>query len=189
MLFTVYLQAVNSLKILGGIWKGRSLKILGGTYKPRLAPALLQCVLWPLKLCLCMEKFSYSVLWCSIASNPFKGVDLFLLVSHVLTDVRRFFLLKRAPQNRVIVDLGAIYCQKYIILEQSDWSQAGCLNTANFSHLPGRTGLWKLFPLILSYIFLCQRQRWWYGDLASLISMVAAMSYSNTGCQIEKIFA
>ena len=36
---------------------------------------------------------------------------------------------------------GAIYGQKYIILEQSDWSQAGCLNTANFSHLPGRIGL------------------------------------------------
>jgi hypothetical protein len=48
------------------------------------------------------------------------------------------FLLKRAPQ---IVDLGAICFQKCIILGQSYWSQAGCLNTANFSHLPGRIGL------------------------------------------------
>ena len=31
------------------------------------------------------------------------------------------------------MDLGAICCQKCIILEQSDWSQAGCLNTANLA--------------------------------------------------------
>ena len=36
------------------------------------------------------------------------------------------------PQGE-IVDSGAIRCQKCITLEQSDWSQEGCLNTANLA--------------------------------------------------------
>ena len=45
--------------------------------------------------------------------------------------------IKRAPQTRVNCGFRhhtcAICCQKCIILEQSDWSQAGCLNTANLA--------------------------------------------------------
>ena len=75
---------------------------------------------------------------------------------HSALDETLTFLVKEgATKQGIVVDLGAIYCQKYIqILDQSDESQAGCLNAAKFSHLPGRTGLWRLFLFILPYIFL-----------------------------------
>ena len=44
------------------------------------------------------------------------------------------FFLKRAPPNRKkLKKKGAICCQKWTILEQSNWSQAGCLKTANLA--------------------------------------------------------
>ena len=38
-----------------------------------------------------------------------------------------------ATKQGEIVDSGPICCQKCMILEQSDWSQAGCLSTANLA--------------------------------------------------------
>ena len=44
------------------------------------------------------------------------------------------FFLKRAPPNKgKLQKKDAICCQKCIILEQSKWSHAGCLNTANLA--------------------------------------------------------
>ena len=44
------------------------------------------------------------------------------------------FFLKRAPPNQgKLQKKDAICCQKCIILEQSKWSHAGCLNTANLA--------------------------------------------------------
>ena len=66
---------------------------------------------------------------------------------------QNFFVIESTTKQGclIAVDSRATYCQKYILLEQSDFSilhsdwsisyQAGCLNTANSSHVPGRTGL------------------------------------------------
>ena len=44
------------------------------------------------------------------------------------------FFLKRAPPNKgKLQKKDAICCQNCIILEQSKWSHAGCLNTANLA--------------------------------------------------------
>ena len=54
------------------------------------------------------------------------------------------------------MDLGTICYQKFIILEQPDWSQAGYLNTDNFSHLQGTS--WTL-PVSFLYSSLRNRRR------------------------------
>ena len=71
-----------------------------------------------------------------------------------IMNVQRYFLLKKVPQNRVNCELKCHLLSEKHNFRAIWFVSAGCLNTANFSHLPGRIGLWRLFPFILPYIFL-----------------------------------
>ena len=97
------------------------------------------------------------------------------------------FFLKRAPPNKgKLQKKDAICCQNCIILEQSKWSHAGCLNTANLATSQAELASEASFCLsflINSWFF--RLKYWFQGQIIPIIHLILPNAYKPVVIKIS----